>query len=95
MATDDNWLRPAWDKSWDVLAQDGLTKNCATENISDRSIGRQPHLLKLEFFNALFVWCDCGALDSNVVFQNGMGSIDRNLVVGLVAIWQTQVVVSE
>jgi hypothetical protein len=49
MTTDDNTLGPAWHQARDVLADDGFTKHCATQDVTDRPIGRLPHLLQLEF----------------------------------------------
>lgn len=40
-----------------------------------------------------FVWGDGSTLDSNVVFLDGHGGIDGDLVVGLVTVRKTQVIV--
>ncbi len=34
------------------------------------AIGRAPHLLQLEFFHALLVWCDGRAFDTDIVLEN-------------------------
>ena len=63
--------------------------------VSDRAIGRQPHLLELEFLHSLLVWCDGRALDTDRVLLDGLGSIESDLVVGLVTVLKTKIVVLE
>lgn len=41
-------LRPARNKPGNVLADDWLTEDGASQDVSDGSIGALPHLLKLE-----------------------------------------------
>jgi hypothetical protein len=47
------------------------------------AIGRAPHLLQLEFFHALLVWCDGRALDADIVLENRLSRLDRYLIIGL------------
>ena len=47
------------------------------------SVGASPHLLQVELLDAGFVWSDSRAFDTNAVLNNGIGSIDRYLVIGL------------
>lgn len=42
-------------------------------------------------FNSLFVGRDGGALDADIMLENGVCCIDRHLVVGGIAVWQSQV----
>lgn len=44
-------------------------------------------------FHSLLIGSDCGAFNSHVVLENGVGSVDGHLVIGLVAEGQSQVVV--
>ena len=57
--------------------------------VTDGAIGRQPHLLELEFLDTLLVWGNGGALDTNRVLFDSFGSIDSDLVVGLVTVGET------
>lgn len=49
VATNHNGLDPARHEFGDGLADDGLPEHCSAQDIPDRSVGRQPHLLQLEF----------------------------------------------
>ena len=41
-------LGPTWHKPGNFLADDWLAEHCATQDVTDRAIGAQPHLLQLE-----------------------------------------------
>ena len=86
-------LLPARHKQRDVLADDGLSEYRAAEDVSDRAVGTQPHLLQVEFGDARLVWRDGGALDAHVVLLDGLGRFNCHFVIGGVSVWQTQVVV--
>ena len=68
---------------------------CDIQDVSDGAVWRQPHLLELELLDALFIWGDCRAFYTNRVLLDSLGSIERDLVVGLVTVWQTKIVVLE
>ena len=63
--------------------------------VSDGTVGRQPHLLELEFLDTLLIWRDCCALDTDRVLIDSLGSIEGYLVVGLVTVFQAKIVVLE
>ena len=44
VSSNDNCLFPPRDKSWNCLADDWLTENCATQNVTNGAIGTTPHL---------------------------------------------------
>jgi len=50
-------------------------------------------LLELEFLDPSLVWGDGCTLDTDRVFQNGIGRVHSDLVVRLISIRQTEVVV--
>ena len=63
MATYDDGFDPRPDEARDVLTDDGFPEHGASENVTDRPIGRLPHLLQLEL-------CAQQATSANtVVFQ--------------------------
>jgi len=49
VTANDDWFGPAGDKTGNILADDWLPENGASEDVSDRAIGRLPHLLQFEF----------------------------------------------
>lgn len=57
-----------------------------SQDIPDSSVRRQPHLLQLEFLDAALIRGDGGALDAHAIFLDGLGRVDGNLVIGLVAV---------
>lgn len=50
-------------------------------------------LLQLEFLNTGLIGRDGGALDSNAILLGSLGGVNGDLVVGLVTVFQAQVVV--
>jgi hypothetical protein len=68
---------------------------CAVQVVSDGAVGRQPHLLELELLDALLVGGDGRAFYTDRVFLDSLGGIECHLIVGLVTVWQAEVVVLE
>lgn len=93
MTTHDNGAGPPGDDAGDVFNDNWFSEDCAIENVTDRTIGASPHLFEVEFFDSGFVGGDGGALDANVVFFNGIGGVNSDLIVGLIAASDTEVVV--
>lgn len=93
VTADDDGLRPAWNKFWNVAADDGLTENHSAKNVADGAVGRLPHLLQAEFFDASFVGGNGGALDAYAVLQDGVSRVNGDLVIGGIAVLHAQVVV--
>ena len=60
---------------------------CCLANKNKRQDRRT--LLQLEFLHTSLVRSDCGALDTNSILFDSLGSVDGNLVVGLVAVFKT------
>ena len=95
VAADDDRLGPARHQARDVLADDRLAEDAAAENVADGAVGRAPHLLQAEFLHATLVRRDGGALDGDAVLLGGVGGVDGDLVAGLVAALDAEVVVLE
>ncbi len=95
VTADDNRLVPVRHESRHVLDDDRLAEHHAIENVADGAVRRLPHLFQVELFDARFVGGDGGALDAHAVLQDGVRRVDGDLVVGLVAIFDAEVVVIE
>ncbi len=95
VTTDDDGLVPAWNQPRDIRDDDGLAEDHSTENVTNRSVGASPHLLEAKLFDARLIRCDGGALHANSVLLDGVSSIDRDLVIGLIPLLDSQVVVLE
>lgn len=93
MTANDDWLRPAWNQTRNVLADDWFAEDNATENVTDGAVWRLPHLLELEFFNAGFVRRDGCAFYADAVLFDGVCSINGDLIVGLIAVFDRQIVI--
>ncbi len=57
--------------------------------------GRLPHLLEIEFLHARFVRRDGRALHADAVLLDGVGGVDGDLIAGLVAAFDAEIVVLE
>ena len=93
MAANDDRLGPGGNQSRDVVDDDRLAEDDAAQNVPDSAVRRPPHLLQAELLNSSLIGSDRRALHANSVLLDGMSGIDRDLIVGLIAILDTQVVV--
>lgn len=91
VSTNDDWVGPAWNKSWDVFNDDGFSENSSIKDISDCSVGRFPHLLKLELFNSFLIRCNCSTFDTYFVLFDSLCWINGNLVVSLISVLHSQI----
>jgi len=73
VTSNNDGLGPAGDKARHVGADNGLTEDSTVQDVTDGSIGRFPHLLKLELLDTLLVGGDGSALDSDLVLLDGVG----------------------
>ena len=85
MSTNNDGLCPSWDKSWDVRNDDWFSEHGSIKNVSNSSVGRSPHLLKLEFLNSAGIWSNCSALDSNFMLLCCFCSVNSDLIICLIA----------
>ncbi len=95
VTANDDRLGPSGNKARHVLADDRLAENDAAEDVADGAVGRTPHLLEAEFFNAAFIGGDGGAFHANAVLLDCVGRIDCHLIIGRIAVFNREVVIFE
>jgi hypothetical protein len=93
VSSNDDGSSPAWHKSRNVLADDGLSEDGSIKDISDGSIGRSPHFLKFELFDSLLIGSDGSALDSDLVLLDSVSSIDSDLIVSVISVFHSEIIV--
>ncbi|CDX59859.1 NADP-dependent isocitrate dehydrogenase (modular protein) [Mesorhizobium plurifarium] len=93
VTADDDRLGPARHQARHVLHDDRLAEDGAAEDVADGAVGRLPHLLQLEFLDARLVGGDGRAFHADAPFLDGVGRVDRHLVVGGVAVLDAEVVI--
>jgi hypothetical protein len=86
------WVQPG---TRHIGADDRLAEDHAAQDVADRPVWRAPHLLKLELLNAGLVRSDRRAFDPDAIFLDGVGGVDRDLVVCRIAMLDAEVVVLE
>jgi len=45
MSANDDWMSPAGNQTRNLFAENWFPEDCATEDVSDGTVGTQPHLL--------------------------------------------------
>ena len=93
VAADDDGLGPAGHQTRHVLADDRLAEDHAAQDVADGAVRRLPHFLEVKFLHPGFVRGDGGAFDAHAVLLDRIGAVNGDLVVGLVALFNAQVVI--
>ena len=86
-------LLPGAHRGLNAFHHDRCTKNSAVQNGADRSIGALPHFLQIIFCHTGSVGGDGGTFNCNTVFFRCQRGIHRHLIVGLIAVLQTQIII--
>jgi hypothetical protein len=100
------WSPKAWRPMMIGLVQPGTRRGTFLQMIGSRKttpprmlrivpFGRLPHLLEAELLHPRLVRRDGRALDADAVLLDRVGGVDRDLVVGLVAVLDPEVVIVE
>ena len=95
MSSNNNGFFPSWNQSRNVIHDNGFSEDSTVENVSDRTIGAFPHFFEIEFLDSSFIRSDCGALNTNLAFLDGIGSINGDLVVGCVSVFNSEVEIQD
>ena len=95
VAADDDRVGPARDQPRHVLDHDRLAEDDAAEDVADRAVGRLPHLLEAELLDPRLVGRDRRAFDADAVLLDRLGGLDRDPVVGLVALLDAEIEIEQ
>ena len=90
---DADGLCPGGNVGSDALDEDRLTEYGAVEDRADGAVGAFPHLFEVIFVHAGGVGGNSRALDRYAVFFCRFCRVDRDLIVGFVSLFQTEIVV--
>ncbi len=93
VTADDDGIGPARHQARHVVDHDRFAEDHAAEDVADRAIGRTIHFLQVKLLDACLVRSDRGAFHADAMFLDGIGGIDGDLVVGLVALLDREVVI--
>ena len=91
VSTNNNGCLPAWHKLGDVGNHDGGSKDSATNDVSNGSVGGSPHLLEAKFSDTSFVGGDSGALDTNLAGLDGFCGLDSDLIVSGITVLDAEI----
>ncbi len=95
VAADDDRLRPAGHEPRHVPADDRLAEDDPAQNVADGAVRAPPHFLEIEFLDPRFVRRDRRAFDADAAGLDRLRRVDRNLIVGRVAVLDRQVEIHE
>lgn len=91
MSSDDNRHFPAWNEPRDVFYEYGLSKNCAIEDIPDGSVRTLPHLFQIKLLYSSLIRGNGCTLDAYFVFLDCLRSINGNLVICGIPMFNAQI----
>lgn len=91
MSSNNNRLFPSWNQFWDVVDDNGFSEDSTIEDVSDGTVGAFPHFFEVELLDSSFIRSDCGTLNTDLAFLNGIGSINGDLVVGCISVFDSKV----
>ena len=83
VSADDDGVHPSWDGLRDFRKDDRLAEYGTAEDVTYRPVRTPPHFLQVELLDTGLVRGNGSTFDSNLVFENGVGSVNGDLVVGL------------
>ena len=93
MTANNDWCCPLWNKSWYILYNNRLTKNCSIQNIPDSSVWRFVHFLQAKFNHTGFVRSDGSTFNANLILFYRIGCINSHLIIGCIAILNSKIIV--
>lgn len=92
MTANDNGFDPSRHQPGNVLADNSLSEDSATQDVSNCAIGRLPHLLQLELLHSLLIRSDGCTLYANVIFLYGFSSFHSYFIICSITMLNAQVI---
>lgn len=92
VTANDNGFHPSRHQPGNVLADNSLPEDSATQDVSNCPIGRLPHLLQLELLHSFLIRSDGCTLYANVVFFYGFSSFHSYFIICSVTMLNAQVI---
>ncbi|OPZ14260.1 MAG: hypothetical protein BWZ06_01116 [Bacteroidetes bacterium ADurb.BinA261] len=93
MTPNNDWFCPTLHVARNIATNDWFAKNSSSHNITNSSIRRFPHLFEAKFLHPSFIGSDCSTFDPYIISFNGFGCFHGNLIVGGIAIFDTQIII--
>ena len=89
----DNGLFPGADIGFDTADKDGGAENCAVQSGTDGRVRALVHCMQIIFLDSGGIGSDCGTFDSDAEPFGRFRSLDSDLIVGLIPLFQAEVVI--
>lgn len=83
------------DKVRDMGNYDGFMENGIIEGVMDGFVRGELYLFEFEFFDMGFIGGNSGVFDINGVFFNSFSGVEGDFVIGLVMVFEVEIVVFE
>ena len=93
MTGDGDRLFPGTDCGMHTVYLDRRPEDGTIQYGTDRSVGAFPHFLQVVFLHPLGIGCNGCALHSHAVFQRCFRTVHCDLVIGLIPVFQSQVII--
>jgi len=93
VSTDDDRFFPTWHQTWDIFNDDRLAEDSAIKDVANGTIRGLPHLLEVEFFDSALIRGDGGTLNSDLVLEHGVGTVNSDLIIGSVTVLDREIIV--
>ena len=76
-----------------VLTYDRFAEDRAVQNVAQSSVRAAIHTLKAEFLHPSLVRSDGRAFHPDAIQSDGVGRINRHLIIGLIAVFYSQIII--
>ena len=88
-------LCPTRHQARNILHDDRLAEHRSADDVTERAVRAAPHLFEVELLHTLLIRRDGRALNAHAVLLDGLRRVNCDLVVGLVALLDTEIVIQQ